>query len=74
MSRLDLFQLHPSANTANACRHFIATTGDMVGASRLDNVFLGEGMAGEIKLRWKDWGKLFKFEGRHFPSMSNTQG
>lgn len=51
MSHLDLFQLHPSANTANVCRHFIAATGDMVGASRLDNVFWGEGMAGEIKPR-----------------------
>lgn len=55
-------------DTATASRHFIAATGDMVGAS--DEFFWGEGMAGEIKQRYNDWGKLLKFEGRHFRSIN----
>lgn len=60
MPCLDLFQLHPSANTANACRHFIATTGDMVGASRLDNGFLGGGNGRRNKVEVEGLGEIIQ--------------
>lgn len=56
--------------TAGACRHFIAATGDMVRDVGVDNVFWGEGMAGEMKQRWRGGEKLLEFEGHHFRSIN----
>lgn len=36
----------------------------------VDNVFWGEGAAGEMKQRWRGGEKLLEFEGHHFRSIN----
>lgn len=65
----------PSLYTARACRHFIAATGDMVGERGVvDNVFWGEGVAGEMNRGSREGRNCWSLKGITLaPSMSSAQ-